>query len=569
MDQELFSPVLLQEIRSKFHYVKNSLYGGERLFLDSVSGALRLKKMTDRAGAEIKSYAQKSRIDPASRHFAAVKERFKKDARLFFGADSGHIIPAMSGTHTVYRCINAVCSAYKDAGKNIVTSNLEHPAVFESTHQFAEKYNLERRIADFDRKKGVVPVENVLNLIDKDTCLLALIHGSNITGGVNDVGEIVREARAINPGIYVVVDGVQYAPHRLIDVEELDVDAYIISGYKIYCKKGSGIGYISERFDELPHWQMRERPAGEWAIGAEDESTYAGFSAVISYLKWLGGQLIAIDGDKPGTEKKSSFNKKNFNDKNEKGSSKARSRFYKKTMVRSRFYEKNNFFESDSFNGSERIHDKSSSGERDNFDERRKIELAMEKISSHTKGLMKLALDGFEGYQGSGNIEEAGDSKETGETGRSGAQGNYCEDKSGDSGKLKNAGIRGLRQMKNVDILGLQNCPGKRQPAEPVYSHQDRPDHKSEGQNDGQHDDLDLEGRTGLIAFRIKGKNSNELAKKYYKEAGISLSTRERNIYGRHVLEVLGVDDLIRLSVCHYNSPEEIKSFLQATEKFQ
>ncbi len=490
MNQELFSPDLLKEIRSKFHYVENSLYGGERIFLDSVSGALRLKKMTDRAGSEIKSYAQKSRIDPASRHFAAVKERFKKDARLFFGANSGHIIPAMSGTHTIYRCVNAVCSAYQDAGKNIVTSNLEHPAVFESSQQFAEKYNLERRVADFDRNTGIVPVENVLNLVDRDTCLLALIHGSNITGGVNDIGKIVRKARSINPEIYVVVDGVQYAPHRLIDVEELDVDAYIISGYKIYCKKGSGIGYINERFDELPHWQLRERPAGEWAIGAEDESTYAGFSAVISYLKWLGGELIDAAGGRRSIEEKSKLDK------------------------------------------------------RDSSDERRKIEIAMKKISAHTRGLMNLAL----------------------------------------------TGIRGLRKMENVEVLGLEMSP-KKSPGSSKNISRNRSRNRSRNVSrnsssnssnssrdcqpeDLQLEDLHLEGlnledRTGLIAFRIKGEDSNELAERYFKEAGISLSTRERNIYGRHVLEVLEVDDLIRLSICHYNTPGEIKSFLQATEGFQ
>jgi len=508
MDQELFSQDLLRKIRNKFHYIDRSIFGGKRIFLDSVSGALRLKEMTDRAGAEIMSYAQKSRIDPASRHFAAVKEKFKQDARLFFGAESGYIIPAMSGTHTVYRCVNAACSAYQDAGKNIVTSNLEHPAVYEATHQFAEKYKLERRVADFDREKGIVPSENILNLIDKDTCLLALIHGSNITGGVNDVRKIVQEARAINPGIYVVVDGVQYAPHRLIDVEELDVDAYAISGYKIFCKKASGIGYISKRFDELPHWQLRERPPGEWAIGAEDESSYAGFSAVVSYLKWLGGEFIDRAEGRTGIE------------------------------------EINKIYENSKLPERNKSDERKNEGRNEGRNERRKIEVAMKKISSHTKGLMSLALYGSKEFEElkNKNKEKAGD------PGDRGAE---------EADDLRGSAIRGLRQMKNVEILGL----GK--------SSKGSLDSNSDGSRDCLPNDLELEGRTGLIAFRIKGKDSNQLAERYFQEAGISLSTRERNIYGRHVLEVLGVDDLVRLSICHYNTPGEIISFLQATEEFQ
>lgn len=416
MKTELFSRELLTKIRDSFHYVQKSPYAGKRIFFDSVSGSLRLKKMGERAAEEVVSYAQKSRVDPASEHFARVKEQFKQDARLFFGADSGYIMPAMSGTHALYRCVNAVCAAAED-GDNIVTTSLDHPAVFEATYQFAQKYNLERRVVDFNNKSGRVPPENVLAEIDADTRLLVIIHGSNVTGAVNDIKSIVKRAREKNPQIYVVVDGVQYAPHGLIDVEDLDIDAYVVSGYKIYCKKGSGIAYINERFDELPHWQFRERPAGEWALGAEDESTYAGFSAVIDYLKWLGGQFT------------------------------------------------------------------------DSQEERVLLETAMKKIKAHTRALLQMALTGTEEYTG-------------------------------------------LRQLERVRVLGFED---------------------------------DLKDRTGLIALEAESHNSRDLAEAYFEQGNISLSTRERNIYGRHILKTLGVENLVRTSLCHYNSPREISRFLQVT----
>ena len=416
MQTELFSREFLTKIREKFHYVESSPYAGRRIFFDSVSGSLRLKKMGERAAEEVVSYAQKSRVDPASEHFARVKNQFKQDAKLFLGAESGYIMPAMSGTHALYRCVNAVCAA-AEAGENIVTTSLDHPAAYEATHQFAQKYDLERRVADFDRKTGKVLVEDVLDKIDKNTRLLVIIHGSNVTGAVNDIKRIVKKAREKNPDIYVVVDGVQYAPHGLIDVEKLDVDAYVISGYKIYCKKGSGIAYINERFDELPHWQFRERPAGEWALGAEDESTYAGFSAVIDYLKWMGRQFS------------------------------------------------------------------------DSQDERVLLETAMEKIKAHTRALLQMALTGTEEYTG-------------------------------------------LRHLEGIRVLGFAD---------------------------------DFKNRTGLIAWAAEDYNAQELAEAYFEQGNISLSTRERNIYGRHVLKTLGVENLVRTSLCHYNSPREVSRFLQVT----
>lgn len=426
MESELMPPALLQELREKFHYVETSPYAGRRIFLDSVSGALRLKTMGERALEEVISYAQKKRVDPASEHFAEVKQSFKEDAHLLFGSDEGHIMPAMSGTHAIFRCVNAVCAGARE-GANIVTSSLEHPAAYEATELFARQYGLERRVADFDPASGRVRPQDVLELVDEETALLMLIHGSNVTGAINDIEEIVSRAREINYDLFAVIDGVQYAPHGLIDVEKLDVDAYVISGYKLFGKKASGIAWFNDRFDRLPHWQFSERPEGEWALGAEDEATYAGFSAVIDYLRWLGHEL--------------------------------------------------------------------SEEEEDRLEDRKLIGRAFEGIKAHTCALMELALEGDE-----------------------------------------DENIRGLKDMGRIRLMGWDGLA--------------RP-------------------RTGLISFRAAGLDSNDLAEKYFHEARISLSTREDNIYGRHVLKVLDVEDLIRASICHYNSPDEIREFLQATKKLQ
>jgi selenocysteine lyase/cysteine desulfurase len=55
---------------------------------------------------------------------------------------------------------------------------------------------------------------------------------SNIVGGINDVPEITRKVHAA--GALVCVDGVAYAPHRVLDVKAWDVDFYLCSLYKLY-----------------------------------------------------------------------------------------------------------------------------------------------------------------------------------------------------------------------------------------------------------------------------------------------------------------------------------------------
>jgi len=73
-----------------------------------------------------------------------------------------------------------------------------------------------------------------------DRCrLVALTHGSNVTGALTDVGRVVAAARAV--GAKVMLDGAQRAPHGPLDVRALDIDFYAFSGHKTYGPTGIGV----------------------------------------------------------------------------------------------------------------------------------------------------------------------------------------------------------------------------------------------------------------------------------------------------------------------------------------
>ena len=50
-----------------------------------------------------------------------------------------------------------------------------------------------------------------------------------------------------------------------------------------------------------------------------------------------------------------------------------------------------------------------------------------------------------------------------------------------------------------------------------------------------------------------------------YNRSHIRVHNRVRDEYSRHTLEAMGVSDAIRLSVCHYNTAQEIDYFLDVT----
>ena len=74
--------------------------------------------------------------------------------------------------------------------------------------------------------------------------------------------------------------------------------------------------------------------------------------------------------------------------------------------------------------------------------------------------------------------------------------------------------------------------------------------------------------RKGLVSFRINGTSSHAIVK-FLNEKAIRTHVRKADHYSGNILNPLGWEDCVRVSVCHYNSSEEIKLLLLALNEFQ
>jgi cysteine desulfurase/selenocysteine lyase len=288
-EKGLYPPELMEEIRSKFEYVDSDPYSGKRIYFEAASGSLRPKSVIEAMAKETCLPDQQGRENPGSAHSVEVTAKGIEDLMIFFGARSGQTVPGWSSSHVIYRITNAVLSSIP--GTNVVTTGLDHASVRSAVTQFAEKYGKEERIAELNRETGSVELDTIYEKIDKNTCFLAVIHTSNVTGEIFDVKTIVEEARKIKPDLYIMVDGVQYSPSDLIDVEEIGADAYVIAPYKNYGIKGCGYAHVSDRLAKLPHWKYIYKPETSWDLGGVEHQSYAAWSAVVDYLCWLGGHF--------------------------------------------------------------------------------------------------------------------------------------------------------------------------------------------------------------------------------------------------------------------------------------
>ena len=287
---QLMPAELTAQIREKYHHVDvDPFTNTKRLFFDNSGGSFRLKAASDAF----------KRVDDlpncgghggaASDYLDSLRDQACKDVSTMFNAEGGCIATSMTASIILFDVSEVIIANVP--GTNVVTTALEHPSAFDGCAIPAEKYGKELRVAQTDPVTGTIRPEDVVKLVDKDTCLLSVIMTSNITGAVLDIETIAREARKIKPDLYIVCDSVQHTPHGLTDMKAWGLDCVNFAPYKFGGARGLGVGWLSERVMNLPHRKLIKEKQSNWEMGGCAPGMYAMLSAIVDYVCWIGKQF--------------------------------------------------------------------------------------------------------------------------------------------------------------------------------------------------------------------------------------------------------------------------------------
>ena len=289
MDYEkgnLLPDEISRELRDQFYYVDSDPYIGDRLFFENSGGSLRLKAVVDAYSRLAPLPDCSLRDNETAKVLAEIQRQGIEDIRCLFNAKNGIIYTTYTASMAMFEMVRTI--AENIPGKNIVTTSLEHPSAFDSCEYYAEKLGKELRVAYPNSVTGAIEIEAIESLVDEDTVLLSFMAASNITGANMDIEGIVKAARAIKPDLFILVDGVQYAAHGLIDVEKMAIDGMNIAPYKFFGNRGAAFAYISDRMSILPHHKLTAKKADDWELGSPTPADYASFSEVVNYICRLG-----------------------------------------------------------------------------------------------------------------------------------------------------------------------------------------------------------------------------------------------------------------------------------------
>ncbi len=223
-----------------------------------------------------------------SKRIEGVIEQGHADARTLVGSERGVIMSGESSTANVFRIVEAIAEA---RGGNLVTTDLEHPCTYSATRYYAAKRGLEWRVAKLQPPTGIVTPEAVAVHVDDQTSAVVIIHASNVIGTRIDIAAVARAVAERNRQTLIVVDGTQHAPHGVVDVEALGVDAYVFAPYKMFSIIGTCFAWLSDRMATLDHPRLAGTSADRWNLGTRRPGAFAAWSKTVDYLAWLGEQI--------------------------------------------------------------------------------------------------------------------------------------------------------------------------------------------------------------------------------------------------------------------------------------
>jgi len=214
------------------------------------------------------TYANPSSMYNPARNVRKAIDDVRHVVAQAVSANTAEIFFTAGGTESDNWAIRGVLDAAGSRGKHIITSSVEHPAIF-NLCEYLETRDYSVTYLPVN-KEGFVNPQDVENAIRPDTCLVSIILANNEVGTIQPIAEISKITGKRN--IVFHTDAVQAVGHMPVNVDELGVDLLTLSAHKFYGPKGIGALYVRKGTSIAPlfHGGMQERsrrPGTENVIG--------------------------------------------------------------------------------------------------------------------------------------------------------------------------------------------------------------------------------------------------------------------------------------------------------------
>lgn len=200
-------------------------------FFDNAGGSVPPRMVIDRVTAYMSRYGMQLGASYApSAEAAALVAAGRRAAAELVNAEPEEVILGGSTTMNTFALSRAIAGWFAP-GDEVIVTNLDHEANIGAWRRLEERGVVIREWC-FRPETMALELEDLEALLSPRTRLVCFTQCANVVGRVHDAAAITR--RIQEAGALSLVDGVAYAPHRRVDVEEIGADFYLVSLYKVF-----------------------------------------------------------------------------------------------------------------------------------------------------------------------------------------------------------------------------------------------------------------------------------------------------------------------------------------------
>jgi cysteine desulfurase len=243
--------------------------------------------------------------NPSSMHTKGVEsEKYIRNAKEVIAkslkVQEKEILFTSGGTESDNIALIGGAMANMRAGRHIITTRIEHPAVLQ-TCAYLEEQGFEVTYLPVDNK-GVIRLNDLEKAMRRDTIIVSIMHTNNEIGAVEPIEEAGALIKRMNSNTLFHVDAVQGFGKYKIYPKRMNIDLLSVSAHKIHGPKGVGFLYINEKAKVRPiifgggqQKGMRsgtENVPGIAGMAKAVEKVYEDFDAKTDYLYLLKDQFV-------------------------------------------------------------------------------------------------------------------------------------------------------------------------------------------------------------------------------------------------------------------------------------